>query len=965
MKPLLRMLYPCLLAVMLLWSGARGLAQSTTDLPSFIFIDHVAADPATGALQALYLSDGGSGDTPLDGLVVLLFSPTDNTVIAAQALDGLRTADIGLLTLREGDLFTAELAQPPTADRGVALYRGTPDDFTTGSALSTADLADQIIYRATNGNEIEIMASPALTTTARAAASVANGTVPPPATPTENGTVPPPTATPGECGAAAEPIHAVQGGGATSPELNKTVTIEGIVVGDFQDTRTQLRGFFVQEEAADQDADPATSEGIFVFDNGFGVDVAVGDQVRVRGQVYEYNTMTELKRVTTVTICAQDQPLEPALVTLPETFDGELEHYEGMLVHIDSPMTVAQNYFLGRYGQLTLAAAGRLYQPTNQYAPDSADAQQLIDENHRRILILDDGQDLRALGDNPNPVPYLGAPPPAVIRAGDAITGLVGVIDYGRINSAPGSDVGLDYRLQPTQAPLFTTGNPRTEAPTIPTSTLKVASFNVLNYFNGDGEGGDGQGTGFPTPRGATTAAEFARQRAKIIAAIHALNADIIGLMEVENDGYGPDSAIQDLVNGLNAAITATGSTTATYGFIDPGLTQLGGDEIAVGILYRTNTVTPTGAAATLATGAFDQTLTDEGRSRQPLAQTFTTAQGEKLTVVVNHFKSKRPSGTPGAEDSDTGNGAGAWNGRRTQAAQEIAAWLATDPTDSGDPDFLIIGDLNSYAQESPITTLQTAGYVNLIQHFNGAEAYSYVFDGQLGYLDHALASRSLVTQVVGATDWHINADEPKVLDYDEAFNPPGYYAPDPYRASDHDPVLIGLKLTTVITTTPDEEGSDQGSSGEEGSDQGAGEETGGDGSGDGVEGGTTDNGSTGNGDSGVTPSAPVSYVVQPGDTLSKVARRYSVTILELALANRIAVHGYIYPGQRLEIPPVADTVYCWRSILAAGESLAEIATRYSADPQRLGQLNGIANVDEALDGKPICIPDIYRNYPW
>ncbi|MCB0184126.1 MAG: hypothetical protein KDE31_07675, partial [Caldilineaceae bacterium] len=167
-------------------------------------------------------------------------------------------------------------------------------------------------------------------------------------------------------------------------------------------------------------------------DNGFGVDVTVGDRVRVSGQVAEYNTMTELKRITDVTICAGDQPVEPVRVTFPLADATDMEHYEGMLIRIDSPMQVAQNYFLGRYGQITIVADGRAYQPTNLYPPGSNDAIAQAEGNARRLLILDDGQDIRALGDNPNPVPYLGQPPATVVRAGDSITDLVGVIDFGR-----------------------------------------------------------------------------------------------------------------------------------------------------------------------------------------------------------------------------------------------------------------------------------------------------------------------------------------------------------------------------------------------------------------------------------------------------------------------------------------------------------------------------------------------------
>jgi len=135
----------------------------------------------------------------------------------------------------------------------------------------------------------------------------------------------------------------------------------------------------------------------------------------------------------------------------------------------------------------------------------------------------------------------------------------------------------------------------------------------------------------------------------------------------------------------------------------------------------------------------------------------------------------------------------------RTESAQELARWLATDPTEVDDSDVLIMGDLNSYAQEDPVTALKDAGYTDLVRRFEGRDAYSYLFDGQWGYLDHALASKTLARQVTGTTTWHINADEPTALDYNDDFKSAGQieslFAPDPYRSSDHDPVLVGLNL--------------------------------------------------------------------------------------------------------------------------------------------------------------------------
>jgi predicted extracellular nuclease len=341
------------------------------------------------------------------------------------------------------------------------------------------------------------------------------------------------------------------------------------------------------------------------------------------------------------------------------------------------------------------------------------------------------------------------------------------------------------YRVQPTMMPEFTASNSRPASPPDVGGRLRVASFNVLNYFNGDG-----LGDGFPTERGANTPEEFTRQRDKIISAILTLDADVIGLMEIENDGSGPESAAADLVNGLNEAAGET-----LYAYIpDPaGLKSPagGGDAIKQAIIYRPATVTPVGDSLTTLDPPFDQ-------YRPPVAQLFEENEnGEQFMVVVNHLKSKGCEGAGAAGDEDEGQGC--WNNVRTLSAQTLAAWLASDPSGTGDPDVLLIGDLNAYAMEDPLMTLADTGLTNLVVQFEGAGNYSYVFDGRAGSLDHALASESLVEQVSGVATWHINADEPRVLDYNVEFKSENQveslYDPGPFRSSDHDPVLIGLQL--------------------------------------------------------------------------------------------------------------------------------------------------------------------------
>ncbi len=578
------------------------------------------------------------------------------------------------------------------------------------------------------------------------------------------------------CDLSYTPTYAIQGSGAASPLAGSTVSTKAVVVGDFQGTAA-LNGFYLQDSAGDGDA--LTSDGLFVFvPSGnplAGVDVNVGDVVRVTGRVFEFNTLTEIDLVSAITICGIDTPPPPTPVTLPEAVNNDLERYEGMLITFPQALTVTQNFFQGRFGQVSLASGGRLFTPTNQFPPGSPAAVALADENARRLLVLDDGR----TSQNPNPIPYIGADD--TLRAGDTVAGLTGVLDYGSITA---SAAPRDYRLQPTVAPVFTRVNHRTSAPPAVGGDLSVAAFNVLNYFNGNGLGG-----GFPTARGANNLAEFNRQRDKIIAALVAMDADVVGLMELENDAP-PHSAIEDLVAGLNAA-TAPG----TYAFVNTGV--VGTDQIRVGIVYQPAAVTPVGAHKVLTKAV--NPLFDDNRHRPVVAQTFAeNASGARFTVAVNHLKSK--GSACGAGDDDVTTGQGNCNQSRVNGATALTQWLATDPTGSGDPDFLIIGDLNAYAEEDPITAIESAGYTNLIESFMGSSAYSFTFDGQSGYLDHALATASLASQVTGVTEWHINADEPSVLDYNTEFKSQDLYTPTPYRSADHDPVLVGLELNMPPT---------------------------------------------------------------------------------------------------------------------------------------------------------------------
>jgi len=495
------------------------------------------------------------------------------------------------------------------------------------------------------------------------------------------------------CGDPYTPIYQVQGNGLASPLVGTEVAVEGIVVGDFQ--TGGKNGYYLQDPTGD--ANPATSDGTFIYAPS-GKSVNPGDRVRVRGNVSEYFNLTEIT-VGTDWICSTGNPLPAATpLALPVPSQAFFEPFEGMLVTFPQTLYIAEYFDFDRYGEIVLTGA-RQYTPTAVVEP-GAPAIALAAANALDRITLDDGRTT----ENPDPARHPNGADFTLanrFRGGDTVTGVTGILDYAFSK----------YRIQPTQGATYAAANPRPGIPAVG-GTLKVASFNVLNYFTTLGS------------RGANTAEEFTRQRAKIFAALAAINADVVGIIEIENN----TAAIADLVAGLNGLMGA-----GTYAYINTGV--IGVDEIKVALIYKPATVAPRGAHAVL-TSAVDPRF-DSSMNRPALAQTFqAVAEGGIFTVAVNHLKSK---GSPCAGDPDLGDGAGNCNLTRRNAGLALVDWLASDPTGSGDEDFLIIGDLNSYDKEDPIDVLRSRGYTDLLARFQGEYAYSYAFDGQLGYLDYAL----------------------------------------------------------------------------------------------------------------------------------------------------------------------------------------------------------------------------------
>lgn len=593
---------------------------------------------------------------------------------------------------------------------------------------------------------------------------------------------------PAEGGPGGTAIYDVQASGTSSPLVGQLVTVEGVVTGDFQqrdaDRSRNLGGFFVQGLP---DADLSTSDGIFVFDgDNPALDVAVGDVVRVHGAVNEFFGETQIAAdnvsiIGTGTIVPTDMSLPAATRSNSDDIViADFERYEGMLVRFPQTLTVSDLRDLERFGAVTLAEGGRHYQYTNRNLPDVAGYAAYRTAIAARRILLDDGR----RSSNSTPIDFLtaGAAPDYSIRVGDQIADVTGVLRFSRGSGPNGIE---SFRLMPTIDPEFESMNPRPNEPTV-AGDFRVATFNVLNFFSGIDTG---QGNCGPSEnqncRGADSVQEFNRQLEKTVTALSMLNSDVIGLMELENNA---SDSLQRIVDALNAALGA-----ASYAYVDAG--TIGDDAIKTGFLYRPASVTPIGPAAILDSGV--DARFDDSRNRPALAQTFAqNSNGARVTVVVNHLKSKG-SDCDRDGDPNVGDGQGNCNRTRTTAASVMADWIATDPTDSGDEDALIIGDLNAYLREDPLSALKDAGFTNVAENVNGLDAYSFVFDGQSGALDHGLASPSLTAQVAGVIEWHINADEPPLLDYNLEFDrdPRLFDGSSPYRASDHDPLIIGFDL--------------------------------------------------------------------------------------------------------------------------------------------------------------------------
>ncbi|WP_349912963.1 ExeM/NucH family extracellular endonuclease [Acinetobacter pittii] len=574
---------------------------------------------------------------------------------------------------------------------------------------------------------------------------------------------------------------------------NQSYTVRGVITADYR-YANGFSGFYVQ--TPDTKARANVSNAIFVYiPNSSAVKGGqIGDEVILRGRLTTYQNQLQLDQLQQdIQTCNSNMAnqVQPISLELPfASLTGGSTHspqrYQGMLVKLPQTLTVSENYNYGRYGELSLSL-GRLYIPTNLYPALSPEAKALAQKNLLSKIIFDDGYN------NQNRTPWLPTNFSAVntLRSGYQLKNAEGILEY-RFNG---------WRVQPVlgrnQPEVITQTNPRQSLITKNANHIRVASFNVLNYDNG--------ATGFPTERGATTQAEFDKQHRKIVSALKAIDADVYGLMEIANNGYGPNSAITHLTSALGS----------DWKYVVPeNLDRLGGDAIAVAIIYNSKRVRPLNKPVVLDLG---------DKNRTTLAQSFQAVRGNKtFTVVPNHLKSKSCSGVDASSiDADQKDGQGCWNPTRVKAVDQIVQWLAKNPTQVPKQNALLVGDMNSYAKEEPILSFEKANYKVLLNDAKvgqGTQAYSYVFgvasdangNGGAGNLDHAIADAALYPKVVRTFAWHINADEPTVLDYNEEYKTDEqkalFYGEDAYRSSDHDPVIVDLDLNGKDSSQPDDD---------------------------------------------------------------------------------------------------------------------------------------------------------------
>ncbi|HAS8487760.1 TPA: ExeM/NucH family extracellular endonuclease [Vibrio vulnificus] len=653
-----------------------------------------------------------------------------------------------------------------------------------------------------------------------------------------------------EAGVLHKYIGEVQGEAYSSPliESGYTSKEEYLVTGVVSAVATSLvKGFYLYDDNADGNV--KTSDGIFVKTSGAVSKDMIGQQICVRAKVNEDYGMTTLLPAGNIWEVKNSTPVEVTPVKLEridsddETFRSTLERLEAMPVVLVEDMDAAEGNqdmrvsrtfsfdYSAKRNNMVIAYKRPNPQPNQDHVAgsDAAKAQTAQNKDYRIVVESDEKP---ANGKIPYYPEFASDPHNNYIRINDSVVGMTGVLHYSY----------NEFRLIPTANVTkanFVHNTPRTSSPVIKESygddgfTIKVATQNVLNYFNSPYGGHDNQ---FGDNRGAESQQEFERQQAKIVEAIYGLDADIVGLMEVENNGFGDFSAIRELLEAINAKYYkenykdrfARESIHNRYVFVgfdkngDQVLDQfdtVGSDAITTGIIYRPSKVSVIAGKvipmpwqdAPMIVDADGKPVVDgkgelaesgKNYQRNTVAATFRVLNtGKQLTVSVNHLKSKGSTcwddyvGTKAVDDDAQGS----CENFRVASTYHLGQEMAKIGGDQ-----IVLGDMNSYAHEDPMLVLtsnptkkalkaadyikvgnkwqfngeqgpvitQTFGFINAVDYKTpaGETSWSYSYNDEVGSLDHLLITSSLKSRLVDAVDWHINAPESTLFDYSNKY---------------------------------------------------------------------------------------------------------------------------------------------------------------------------------------------------
>ncbi|WP_406712340.1 ExeM/NucH family extracellular endonuclease [Trueperella pyogenes] len=629
-----------------------------------------------------------------------------------------------------------------------------------------------------------------------------------------------------EPGVKITPIAEIQGEGATTPLEGQEVTTQGVVTAVY--AKGGYDGVVIQTPGTGGTHDGKASHAVFVYGGNIAKGVAKGDFIQVMGKASEYKgqkdkkSKTQLKDPKWTKLEKPEGFVDPKPVELKSLPAGDVERekLESMLVSITGDYTITDNYNTGRFGELGLApglkpfvAPSQLHNPVT--SPD--EVAKLARFNAENALILDDGvsRDLTSFNKFHNdliPAAYLNVKDPARVGA-QVVFKQPLILDFGfdKWRLQPTEEINVkgkdtpDSYVDNTSKWVEFKNNTRPEAPASK-GDINIATFNVLNYFATTGaewkckDGYKDRKGDFVTSnkceqRGAYSEAALKRQEEKIVTAINALDAEVVGLEEIENSrrfSKDRDFALNTLVAALNKAAGSEKWAAVPT----PSKIAADTDVIRLAFIYQPAKVKTVGETRTLI-GSANFT----GLAREPIAQVFQAIdekgapKGEEFVVSVNHFKSK--GSAPKTNPADNDKGQGNSNLLRIEQAKELRAWLEKEFP--GKPIFAI-GDFNAYGAEDPVLEFKANGWKEIVEEFD-TDSFTYVYGGLAGSLDHMFANASAYAMTLDAQVWDVNADEPLAFEYSRYnynVKVKDLYDTTSYRSSDHDPIKVSIKLKEV-----------------------------------------------------------------------------------------------------------------------------------------------------------------------